>query len=193
MEPQDVTTSDAATTNDSTAEAQADREESRQVIFQAVRVYGDPVLRTRAREVEEFGEAIEGSVNKLLDLVKDAPAYGLAANQVGLLKRVFVYRLESEDPWITVINPVIEWSSEEQETMEEACFSLPGVVVEVERPVSIRFRCCDQHGTERVQELSGMEARIVQHETDHVEGILMLDRATLEQRREAIRTLREQG
>jgi peptide deformylase len=169
----------------------ADSFEVREVAYPEIRLLGDPVLKTRAQEVEHFDEALRTTVKRLSDLIDVAPLYGLSANQIGVLHRVFVYHVEQDDPHITVVNPVIEWASEKTETQGEACFSLPDIVVHVERPVAIRLRAFDEYGVETVRELSGIEARVVQHETDHLNGTLITDRATTEERRTAMRMLRE--
>jgi peptide deformylase len=116
---------------------------------------------------------------------------GLAATQVGILHRVLVYRAYSDDPITALVNPVIEWRSDELESAEEGCLSIPGVHVEVERPARVRARGRDAFGEEMLVEAEGLEARVIQHEVDHLDGILILDRISREARREAMRTLRE--
>jgi peptide deformylase len=117
---------------------------------------------------------------------------GLAAPQVGLSQRLLVYRVGHEAPLVAVVNPDIEWSSDDDESLEEGCLSLPGVHVDVDRPIHVRVRAQDEHGDERLIEASGLEARVLQHEIDHLNGVLILEHASREQRKEAIRTLREQ-
>jgi peptide deformylase len=94
-------------------------------------------------------------------------------------------------PLVTLINPELEWTSDDEETLEEGCLSIPGVTVDVDRPVHVRVRARDEEGEERLVEASGLEARVIQHEIDHLDGVLILDRTTKEQRREAIRAMRE--
>jgi peptide deformylase len=94
-------------------------------------------------------------------------------------------------PIIALANPEVEWKSEDEETFEEGCLSIPGVVVDVDRPVHVRVRALDEEGEDRVVEASGLEARVIQHELDHLDGVLILDRTSREQRREAMRALRE--
>jgi peptide deformylase len=124
-------------------------------------------------------------------LMNDSIGIGLAAPQVGVSHRLLVYRVEPDSPVQALVNPEIEWSSRDKETMEEGCLSLPGVHVDVERPLFIRVRAQDAEGDAIVVEASGLEARVIQHEVDHLDGVLILDRASRDQRKEAIRALRE--
>ncbi|MDQ3992841.1 MAG: peptide deformylase, partial [Actinomycetota bacterium] len=117
---------------------------------------------------------------------------GLAAPQLGISQRLLVYRIGSDAPLITLVNPELEWHSEDAETLEEGCLSIPTVVVDVQRPIHVRVRARDERGDERLVEASGLEARVIQHEMDHLDGVLMLDRASREDRKEALRALREQ-
>jgi peptide deformylase len=156
-----------------------------------VRKFGDPVLRTRARPVQLFDDALSSEVERMGELMGDALGVGLAATQVGVLHRVLVYRVQQQAPVAALINPAVEWAGKETETMEEGCLSLPGVLVDVDRPVHVRVRALDPRGEEITVEASGLEARVIQHEIDHLDGVLILDRTTREQRKEAIRILRE--
>ena len=124
-------------------------------------------------------------------IMNDAIGLGLAAPQLGLSQRLLVYRIGHDAPLIALVNPEVEWSSEEDETMEEGCLSIPGVTVDVDRPVHVRVRALDEEGEERRIEASGLEARVIQHEIDHLDGKLILDRTTRDQRRQAMRDLRE--
>jgi peptide deformylase len=124
-------------------------------------------------------------------LMDDAIGLGLAATQLGVMHRLLVYRVGRDAPLIAVVNPVLEWSSEETEIGEEGCLSLPGVAIDVDRPLFIRVRARDEHGDEILIEASGLEARVLQHEMDHLDGILIIDRVSKEQRKEALRILRE--
>jgi peptide deformylase len=151
-----------------------------------VRKLGDPVLRTRARDDE-----LREEVRRMGRLMHDAMGIGLAAPQVGVSHRVLVYRVEPESPLNALVNPEIVWSGEETETLEEGCLSLPAVHVDVERPVHVRVKARDEHGEEIVVEASGLEARVIQHELDHLDGVLILDRTTKDQRKAAMRALRE--
>jgi peptide deformylase len=156
-----------------------------------IRKFGDPVLRTRARSVERFDEALVTEVEHMGRLMGDALGVGLAATQVGVLHRVLVYRVGPEGPVAALVNPEVEWKGRETESLEEGCLSLPGVLLDVERPVHVRVRGHDQHGEGILVEASGLEARVIQHEIDHLDGVLILDRASREARKEAMRALRE--
>jgi peptide deformylase len=163
----------------------------REAALRHVRKYGDPALRTRARPVEVFDQALVDEVRRMGRLMDDALGIGLAATQLGVMHRVLVYRVEQDAPLGVLVNPVIEWSGDEVETLEEGCLSLPGVGVEVERPVRVRVRAVDEHGSPLVVEASGLEARVIQHEVDHLDGVLILDRTSREQRKQAMRAMRE--
>ena len=121
----------------------------------------------------------------------DAYGIGLAATQIGVMHRLLVYRTEMDGAVAALVNPVLEWASKEKETAEEGCLSLPGVSVEVERPVHVRVSAKDERGKPILVEASGLEARVIQHEMDHLDGILILDRTSRDQRKQAMRALRE--
>jgi peptide deformylase len=156
-----------------------------------VRTYGDPVLRSEARPIEVFDDRLRDQVAKMAAIMNDSLGIGLAATQVGVLQRLLVYRVEHESPVNALINPVLEWSSKDEEILEEGCLSLPGVHVDVERPIYVRVRAQDTMGEPIVVEASGLEARVIQHEMDHLDGVLILDRTPRDQRKEAMRALRE--
>jgi peptide deformylase len=156
-----------------------------------VRKFGDPVLRTTALPVDRFDAALTAEIERMGELMHDALGIGLAATQLGVLHRLLVYRAYSDDPLTALVNPVIEWSSEELELLEEGCLSLPGVHVEVERPARVRVRARDAEGSELIVEAEGLEARVIQHEIDHLDGVLILDRISREQRKQAMRAMRE--
>lgn len=156
-----------------------------------VRKLGDPVLRAKALPVERFDEALVAEVERMGALMHDALGVGLAATQLGVLHRVLVYRAYVDDPLTALVNPVIEWRSEEQEAAEEGCLSLPGVHVEVERAASVRVTAQDEHGEPLEIEAEGLTARVIQHEVDHLDGILILDRISRQARKEAMRAMRE--
>jgi peptide deformylase len=162
----------------------------RAAALQHVRKYGDPVLRSRALEITHFDEALRDEVRRMGRLMHDAYGIGLAATQVGILHRVLVYRVEPDSPVNALVNPEIEWSSKDKEWSEEGCLSLPAVHVEVERPVHVRVRAQDEQGEEILVEASGLEARVIQHEMDHLDGVLILDRTPRDQRKEGMRALR---
>jgi peptide deformylase len=155
-----------------------------------VRKFGDPVLRTRARAVDRFDDELVREVERMGELMNDAIGVGLAATQLGILHRVLVYRVHPQAPVAALVNPELEWAGREQETLEEGCLSLPGVHVQVERPVYVRVRARDEHGEPVLVEASGLEARVIQHEMDHLDGVLVLDRISRSERKEAMKALR---
>jgi peptide deformylase len=156
--------------------------------------FGDPVLRSAASPVTEFDGELEAEAERMIGLMRDAIGVGLAATQLGTLRRMLVFQVGSEAEPTVLVNPEIEWSSEDDlATAEEGCLSLPGVIVDVERPLHIRARAVDVNGEPLSIEASGLEARVIQHETDHLDGVLMLDRTEREQRRGALGALREGG
>ena len=165
----------------------------RDAALRHVRVYGDPSLRSRARSIEVFDDALADEVKRMGRLMDDALGIGLAATQLGVMHRLLVYRVDPDAALGVLINPEFEYKSDELETMEEGCLSLPGVGVEVERPIHVRVRASDETGAPVVVEASGLEARVIQHEIDHLDGVLMIERCPRDQRKEAIRTLREQA
>jgi peptide deformylase len=156
-----------------------------------VRKFGDPVLRASAVPVERFDAALKTEIERMGELMHDALGVGLAATQLGVLHRVLVYRADPDDPVTALVNPVLEWASEETVVGEEGCLSLPGVHVEVERASQVRVRAKQETGEEREVEAEGLAARIIQHEMDHLDGILILDRISREARKEAMRAMRE--
>jgi peptide deformylase len=163
----------------------------RQAALANVRKLGDPVLRTKALPVERFDDALRDEARRMAIVMEDALGIGLAAPQVGISHRVLVYRVDPESPTVTLVNPRIEWSSRDEEIAEEGCLSLPFVHVDVERPVAVLVHARDERGEELVIEATGLEARVIQHEIDHLDGILILDRTSREQRKAAMRAMRE--
>jgi peptide deformylase len=156
-----------------------------------VRKLGDPVLRSPARSVDRFDAELRDEVRRMGLLMHDSLGIGLAAPQVGVSHRVLVYRVQPESPVNALVNPQIEWVSDDREILEEGCLSLPAVHVDVERPVHIRLWAQDEHGDRLRIEASGLEARVIQHEIDHLDGVLILDRTSRDQRKQAMRELRE--
>jgi peptide deformylase len=156
-----------------------------------IRRLGDPVLKSRATPVDRFDDALRAQVARMGGLMNDALGVGLAAPQIGLSQRLLVYRVGQDAPLTALVNPEIEWRSDSEESFEEGCLSIPGITVDVERPVYVRVRAQDETGAVRRVEASGLEARVIQHEIDHLDGVLILDRTTKEQRKEAMRALRE--
>jgi peptide deformylase len=158
-----------------------------------VRRFGDPVLKARAVPVERFDDELRGEVARMAAIMRDGLGVGLAATQLGVMHRVLVYQVGADAPLAALVNPEIEWRGEEIETVEEGCLSLPGVHVDVERPIHVRVRARDEHGDEIGIEASGLEARVIQHEIDHLDGVLILDRTSREERKQAMRELRERA
>jgi peptide deformylase len=167
--------------------------EKRRRALALIRTFGDPSLRTKALEVTRFDEKLAEELRRMGQLMDDAIGLGLAATQVGVMHRVLVYRVGSDAPLVAVVNPELLWFSAEQEAAEEGCLSLPGVAVDVERSLHARIRAQDEHGEPILIEASGLEARVLQHEMDHLDGVLIIDRIPKDQRREALRVLREGG
>ena len=154
-----------------------------------VKTFGDPVLKTRATKVKEFDEALIRLTEEMLVTMREREGVGLAANQVGRLRRVLVAGIE-EDEYV-LVNPVIEARSEETEVLAEGCLSIPGIQVNVERPVAVTVSGQDASGDEVRFEAEGLLARIFQHEIDHLDGVLILDRTDRETRKAAMREWRE--
>src|SRR5215218_5146121 len=155
--------------------------------------FGDPVLKSAASPVTDFGDELAEEAERMIELMRDAIGVGLAATQLGKLRRMLVFQLGSEAEPTVLVNPEVEWRSDDLITAEEGCLSLPGVVVDVERPLHVRARARDVHGEPLWIEASGLEARVIQHEVDHLDGVLMLDRTERDQPRGALRALREGG
>lgn len=179
----------AERTHELSAEERRRRDEARA----HVRQLGDPVLRTQALAVSRFDGELRRQVDWMRDVMDRALGVGLAATQVGIVERILVYRIEQDSPIVAVINPRIEWRGEELETEEEGCLSIPGVGVDVARHLHVRVGAVDETGSQFTIEASGLEARVLQHEIDHLDGVLMLDRTTREQKRDAMRTWRERS
>jgi peptide deformylase len=169
-------------------EEEAERRLRRQVALSQVRQYGDPVLRMRANEIETFDEELERLAERMISLMHDADGIGLAANQVGIVRRVIVFNDDGEDR--VVVNPVLTKVGKVKESDEEGCLSLGTVRMQVERPVEVTLDGVDQHGEPVHLELDGLSARVVQHELDHLDGTLIIDRTDPESRREAMAQLR---
>jgi peptide deformylase len=171
-----------------------EREARRRVALAQVRQYPDSVLRMRAKEVDEFDDALRRLVERMARLMQDARGVGLAANQVGILRRVLVFRIEEDGPVQALVNPRIVSSSDELATGEEGCLSLGAatVVVPVERAERIGVEASSPDGEPVTIEAEGLEARVIQHEVDHLDGTLIIDRAADHDRRAALAKLRRQ-
>jgi peptide deformylase len=152
---------------------------------------GDPVLKSRATPVDRFDDSLRHQVSRMAGIMNDAIGVGLAAPQLGISQRLLVYRVGPDAPLIALANPQVEWASEDSETLDEGCLSIPGITVDVQRPVHVRVRAQDEEGDERLVEASGLEARVIQHEIDHLDGVLILDRTSRDERKRALRALRE--
>ena len=175
----------------SEADEERERERVRRSALAQIRQYPDAALRMKAKEVTEFDPYLMQLVERMITLMVDAQGVGLAANQVGVLQRVFVFDLDGEGTK-AVVNPRLVDPSKETETEEEGCLSLEGVRVPVERAAKITVEGVDPSGEEVRFELEGLSARVVQHETDHLDGVLIIDRTDTEHRKEALGELRPQ-
>jgi peptide deformylase len=154
-------------------------------------IFGNPVLRSKASEVREFGPSLRKEADYMVAIMRDAMGVGLAATQLGVLRRMLVFQAGPDASPTALVNPVIEWSSGELATAAEGCLSLPRVIVDVERPLYVRVSGSDIGGDEILIEASGLEARVLQHEIDHLDGVLTVDRTERDQRKGAMRALRE--
>jgi peptide deformylase len=173
------------------AELDPETRARRDAALRQVRKLGDPVLRASALPVERFDETLKAEIERMGELMHDSLGVGLAATQLGVLHRVLVYRAYAEDEVTALVNPVLEWASEELEVAEEGCLSLPAVHVDVERPMQVKVSAQDATGQELQIEADGLRARVIQHEIDHLNGVLILDRISREARKEAMRAMRE--
>jgi peptide deformylase len=175
-------------------ELDAEREARRRAALAQIRQYPDPVLRMRANEVEDFDESVASLVERMIALMQEARGVGLAAPQVGVLRRVLVYQTSDETPVVALVNPKLVSTSEGREAAEEGCLSLGAatVVVPVERSTSLTIEGTTPDGEALTVEAEGLEARVIQHELDHLDGVLIVDRTAPEARREALAQLRPQ-
>ena len=164
--------------------------ERRREALAEVRQFGDPVLKSRASEVTSFDADLTAEADRMIELMRGALGIGLAATQLGVMRRMLVFQAGPDSAPRAVVNPDLEWVGEDRVTAEEGCLSLAGVTVDVERPLHARVRAQDLDGSPFTIEASGLEARVLQHEIDHLDGTLILDRTTREQRRAALRALR---
>jgi peptide deformylase len=167
--------------------------ERREAALAQVVKFGDPVLKSKASPVAEFGPALRSEVERMIGIMRDGMGVGLAATQVGVLRRLLVFQAGPDSEPTALVNPAVEWLSGEAVVAEEGCLSLPRVSMDVERPLHARVGGLDVDGEPVTIEASGLEARVLQHEIDHLDGVLILDRAPREQRKGALRALREGG
>ena len=172
-------------------ELDPEREARRRLALAQIRQYPDPVLRMRSNEVESFDDDLRRLVERMTELMRDANGVGLAGTQVGTLQRVFVFQPDGEDQAPrALVNPVLAATSEVTLSDTEGCLSMQGVSIPVERPVKVTIEGKDENGDDVRLELEERDARVAQHELDHLDGILILDRTTAEARREALGILR---
>jgi peptide deformylase len=155
-----------------------------------IRTFGDPVLKTRAAAVETFDDSLARLTEDMLATMRENDGVGLAANQVGRLRRVLVASVEDED--YVIVNPILSDRSETTEKGQEGCLSIPGINVEVDRPTAVTVTGQDASGEPLRIEAQDMLARVLQHEVDHLDGVLILDRTDRQSRKAAMREWREQ-
>src|SRR5690349_2749739 len=167
------------------SELEAELLERREAALAHVVKFGDPVLKSKASPVREFGPELRAEVGRMVSIMRDGMGVGLAATQLGVLRRLLVFQAGADSEPTALINPEVEWLSDEVVVAEEGCLSLPKVSMDVERPLHARFRGLDVDGDPIRLEASGLEARVLQHELDHLDGILILDRAPRAQRKGA--------
>jgi peptide deformylase len=171
-------------------ELDPEREARRRFALAQIRQYPDAALKMKARPVEQFDEQLVKLVDRMKQLMIDANGIGLAATQVGVLQRLFVFVPGEDEEAAAVINPELVEASEETDVADEGCLSIQGITVPVERALRVTLVGKDEHGADVSYELEGYEARCAQHETDHLDGVLMLDRTTPEAKKEALAILR---
>jgi peptide deformylase len=173
-----------------TDELDPEAEARRRLALGQIRQYPDPVLKVRAREVVDFDDDLRRLAERMTQLMRDASGVGLAATQIGIIRRVFVFQQDPESEPMAVVNPVIVERSEETTVDDEGCLSMQGVQMPVERNVSLRLEGRDVKGGELSLEFSDHAARVVQHEIDHLDGVLILDRTNDAARKAALAVLR---
>ena len=171
------------------ARAEAEADARRRLALAQIRQYPDSALRLVAYEVTDFDDDLRRLVDRMIVLMHDAQGIGLAATQVGVLRRLFVFEPDDDGPR-AIVNPVIVERGKETETDEEGCLSLQGVRVPVERVTNLTLEGKDEHGADVRLELDAHGARVVQHELDHLDGVMIIDRTDDEHRKEALATLR---
>jgi peptide deformylase len=176
---------------DETPQLDPEVEARRAAAMSLIRRLGDPVLKSRATPVDRFDDSLRKQVSRMAGIMNDALGVGLAAPQLGISQRLLIYRVGPDAPVIALANPELEWVSAESELGEEGCLSIPGVLVDVDRHLYVRVRGLDEEGERRTVEASGLEARVIQHEMDHLDGVLILERTSRDERKRALRELRE--
>jgi peptide deformylase len=179
------------TESEERSELEAELLERRDAALAQVIKFGDPVLKSKASPVLDLGLELRAEVERMVAIMRDGMGVGLAATQLGILRRLLVFQAGPDSEPTALVNPEIEWLSDEVVVAEEGCLSLPGVSMDVERALHARIGGLDAEGEPMTIEASGLEARVLQHEIDHLDGVLILDRAPRAQRKEALRALRE--
>src|SRR5581483_7367569 len=171
-------------------ELDPEQETRRRFALAQIRQYPDAALKMKARPVDQFDDELVKLAERMKQLMHDARGIGLAATQVGVLQRLFVFQLDDDGDTVAVVNPELEDLSDETDVADEGCLSIQGIHVPVERAVEVTLVGKDEHGEDVRYELDEYYARCVQHEIDHLDGVLMLDRTTPEARKEALAILR---
>jgi peptide deformylase len=179
------------TESEERSELEAELLERREAALAQVVKFGDPVLKSKASPVLDLGPELRGEIERMIAIMRDGMGVGLAATQLGILRRLLVFQAGPDSEPTALVNPEIEWLSDEVVVAEEGCLSLPGVSMDVERALYARIGGLGTEGESMTIEASGLEARVLQHEIDHLDGVLILDRAPRAQRKEALRALRE--
>jgi peptide deformylase len=179
------------TESEERSELEAELLERREAALAQVIKFGDPVLKSKASPVRDLGPELRAEIERMIAIMRDGMGVGLAATQLGILRRLLVFQAGPDSEPTALVNPEIEWLSGEAVVAEEGCLSLPGVSMDVERALHARIGGLDAEGEPVTIEASGLEARVLQHEIDHLDGVLILDRAPRAQRKEALRALRE--
>jgi len=177
--------------DDEEQQLEAEAEARRRLALAQIRQYPDSALRLVAKPVERFDDDLAALAERMVRLMRDAQGVGLAATQVGILRRLFVFEVDEEEPR-AVVNPQVVARDGDAESDDEGCLSLQGVRVPVERPVRVTLQGVDVEGEPVEWSLEGLGARVVQHELDHLDGMLIIDRTDDESRKRALATLRPQ-
>ena len=181
----------AATADQERERREAELLQRRDEALARVVKFGDPVLKSVASPVTEFGPELRAEAERMVAIMRDSFGVGLAATQLGILRRLLVFQAGSDCEPTGLVNPRFEWLSDEVVVAEEGCLSLPQVAMDVERPLHARVSGQDVEGAPVTIEASGLEARVLQHEIDHLDGVLIRDRTPRDQRKAALRALRE--
>jgi peptide deformylase len=177
-----------------TDEGELDPEQDarRRMALAQIRQYPDSALRMPSREVAEIDDDLRRLAERMIGLMRDAHGIGLAGTQVGTLRRIFVFQNGDEEEPRVVVNARLTERSKDVTTDDEGCLSLQGVLVPVERAATVTLEGIDLDGNDLRLELEGLPARVVQHETDHLDGVLIIDKTDPESRKQALASLRPQ-